>query len=771
MPKKLIRVTTVPDSLRGLLGGQLKFMSDKYEVIGVSSDGDMLNEVKIHESVKVIPINMVRTIAPFKDLKALIQLYILFKKEKPFIVHTHTPKAGLLGMIAAKYAGVPHRLHTVGGLPLLLANGSKRKVLNLVEKVTYACATGVFPNSFGLKDIIIEHEFCASSKLKVLANGSSNGINTMYFDPSLFPENKKEELKNNLGIDKNDFVFIFIGRLVSDKGINEMIKAFKRLNKEVPLIKLLLVGPLESHLDPLEKKTIKEIETNDNIITVGLEQDVRPYFTIADILIFPSHREGFPNVVMEAGAMGLPSIVSNINGCNEIIKDGENGWIIPVKDEVAIYTKMKYCIESPKEVVKAANNSRELITSRYEQKIIWEAILQEYQKLENIPLKKIIIIERKKICFVVPSLGTARVFLKNHIEELSAYFDIYLVANVHKEEMIFFTELPIKEIKNIKITRGISLISDFSALLNLCSYFKTMKFDAVHTVTPKAGLLGILASHLVSISNRIHIFTGQVWHTKKGVYKYFLMFLDRFTVWNATHILVDGQSQRQFLIKNKIVKETNSFVLGKGSISGVDTNKFIPNAFLKKEVRDELGIKENEVVYMFLGRMNSEKGIKELAEAFNSLRKKHANVRLLLVGDDEENMTPIIMQKVKDIESVIFYGVTPKPERLLQACDIFCMPSYREGFGLSVIEASLLEKPIICSDTYGLMESIIENKTGLRHKVADIDSLYLAMEKLFNDKNLVIALGKGGREYVLENFSAKIISEKWVEFYKKMFNV
>ncbi len=379
--------------------------------------------------------------------------------------------------------------------------------------------------------------------------------------------------------------------------------------------------------------------------------------------------------------------------------------------------------------------------------------------------------KRIKICFVVPSIGAARVFLKNHIEKLSIHFDIYMVANVLEEEMIYIKDFPIKEIKHINITRGINLINDLRTLIHLSYYFKSMRFDAVHTVTPKAGLLGIFAARLVNVPNRIHIFTGQVWHTKKGVFKHFLMFLDRFTVWNSTHVLVDGQSQRQFLIKNRIVAASNSFVLGKGSISGVDTNRFISNAIVKNEVRDELGIKENEVVYMFLGRMNSEKGINELAEAFNRLRKKHVNVRLLLVGEDEENMIPIVKQKQKDSGSVIFYGVTPTPERLIQACDIFCMPSHREGFGLSVIEASLLEKPIICSDTYGLMESIIENKTGLRHKVANVDSLQFAMEKLFDDQNLLEALGKGGREYVLEHFSAKTISEKWLEFYLKMFNM
>ena len=380
--------------------------------------------------------------------------------------------------------------------------------------------------------------------------------------------------------------------------------------------------------------------------------------------------------------------------------------------------------------------------------------------------------ERKKICFVVSSLGTARVFLMNHIKELSVHYDIYLIGKHEEEAIAFLSILEIKEIKNIEIPRNISLLKDFKVLFSLRSYFKEMTFDAVHTVTPKVGLIGILAARLAGINTRIHIFTGQVWHTKKGVFKTFLMFLDRFTVFNSTHILVDGESQRQFLINNKIVKEKDSFVLGKGSISGVDTNRFIPSDIVKTEVRNELGIKENEVVFMFLGRMNTDKGINELADAFSRLRKKYSNAILLFAGGDEENMTPIVKEKVNDEKSLIFFGITVTPERLLQACDVFCLPSYREGFGTSVIEASLLQKPIICSDTYGLMETIVENKTGLRHKVANSDSLFFAMEKLMNDKELRESLGKGGREYVLENFSAKKISDKWVEFYrKKIFNV
>ena len=375
--------------------------------------------------------------------------------------------------------------------------------------------------------------------------------------------------------------------------------------------------------------------------------------------------------------------------------------------------------------------------------------------------------KKKKICFIVSSPFTAKVFLLNHFKILADDFDIYLVANFENFDIKMFADIPLKDVKNINIQRNINILKDIKALFLLRKYLKEMQFDAVQTVTPKAGLVGILAARLARVNKRIHIFTGQVWYTKKSVFKSLLKFLDKIIVWSATDILVDGESQRQFLIKNNIVKENNSYVLGKGSISGVDTNRFIPSEAIKNEVRDELGIKQNEIVYMFLGRMNIDKGIRELAEAFNKLQLNNPNVRLLLVGGDEENMTSVIKQKIKNIKSVIFYGVTPTPERLLQACDVFCLPSYREGFGTSVIEASLLAKPIICSDTYGLMETIIENKTGLRHRVRDVASLYAQMRKLVNDKEYRVQLGKGGREYVLENFSANAISAKWFKFYKQ----
>ena len=376
----------MPISFKVLLKGQLRFMaSNGFDVKGVSSEGEELREVHENEGIVMEAINMSRKITPFQDLKSLWEMWNFLRKEKPQIVHTHTPKAGIIGMLAARLAGVPHRLHTVAGLPLMEATGIKRKILNFVEKLTYSSATRVYPNSKGLYDFILQNNFTQSNKLKIIANGSSNGINTTFFSPAQVSEIEKVALREKLNIHSDDFVFVFVGRIVSDKGINELIKAFSELqaagNNELTGIKLLLVGGLESDLDPLNPETLAEINQNKDIISAGFQQDVRPFFAISDALVFPSYREGFPNVVMQAGAMGLPSIVSDINGCNEIIVEGENGLIIPSKNVEKLKEKMLTLARDKNLYIKLKENSRRMIESRYEQSVVWNALLEEYEGL------------------------------------------------------------------------------------------------------------------------------------------------------------------------------------------------------------------------------------------------------------------------------------------------------------------------------------------------------------------------------------------------------
>lgn len=383
---KLIRITTVPISLDTLLNGQLKFMQEQgFDVIGVSSPGEELDRVHHRQKVKTVAIPMTRVISPIRDIKALWQLYRLFKKEKPEIVHSHTPKAGLLGMIAAKAAGVPFRLHTIAGLPLLVATGIKRRVLNQTEKLTYACATNVYPNSFGLEKIVVDHKLTNRSKLKIIGQGSSNGIDTAAFNPAEITEDTKATIRKELGITKDAFIFLFVGRVVTDKGINELVQAFWELINQNPNstnpIHLIIVGNYESHLDPLLPETEKIIEKTPNIHAVGYKSNVIDYFAIADVLTFPSYREGFPNVVMQAAAMQLNAIVTDINGCNEIVTHGDNGWIVPVKNIEKLKNRMQWCLENRKESKNMGIKSRRLMQDHYERQFIWEELLREYKRL------------------------------------------------------------------------------------------------------------------------------------------------------------------------------------------------------------------------------------------------------------------------------------------------------------------------------------------------------------------------------------------------------
>lgn len=385
--QKLIRVTTIPLSLNILLKGQLSYLNNYYSILAVSSSGKDLDEVRNREKVPTVAIEMERGINVYKDIKSFWHLYRCFKKEKPHIVHSNTPKAGLLSMAAAYFARVPIRIHTFTGLIFPSKKGFLKQLLINMDRLLCLFATNIYPEGQGVKKDLIKYGI-TKKPLRVLANGNINGIDTSHFHKDVIADKQKIQLRHELGIKKEDFVFAFVGRLVGDKGINELVAAFLQLNEFVQKkngiavpVKLLLVGPFESDLDPLKPDTKQEIRNNPSIISVGFQSDVRPYFAISKALVFPSYREGFPNVVMQAGAMGLASIVTNINGSNEIIKEGKNGLIIPVKNKIALYQAMKKIYLDKDFLLKLALNSPGIIEANFKREKVWRALLNEYKKL------------------------------------------------------------------------------------------------------------------------------------------------------------------------------------------------------------------------------------------------------------------------------------------------------------------------------------------------------------------------------------------------------
>ncbi|WP_308554366.1 glycosyltransferase family 4 protein [uncultured Porphyromonas sp.] len=376
---KILRVVTSSISFK-LIDGQAQFMQQQgYQVITASGGPFPKEGIAQLKGVRFIPQpHLVRPISIKEDLLALRDMIRLIRKERPDIIHSHTPKAGLMGMLAGWLCRVPIRIHTVAGLPLLVHRGFKRKVLNLVERITYRCATYVYPNSHRLRDTIISLKLASPDKLRVIGDGSSNGINVQHFCKALFAEELVDPIRKQLG---GSFTFIFVGRIVRDKGICELVEAFTRLQQEHPDARLLLVGGFEQKLDPLPEDVYHTIQSHPAIYCAGWQDDVRPWFVAADALAFPSYREGFPNVVMQAGAMELPCVVSDINGCNEIIIEGENGLIIPSHDAAALYQAMKRMMEDKALYTHCQQNARPLIASRYKQEDVWQATLEMYRSL------------------------------------------------------------------------------------------------------------------------------------------------------------------------------------------------------------------------------------------------------------------------------------------------------------------------------------------------------------------------------------------------------
>ena len=373
---------------------------------------------------------------------------------------------------------------------------------------------------------------------------------------------------------------------------------------------------------------------------------------------------------------------------------------------------------------------------------------------------------KKKICFVVAVPITAHAFLKDHIRALSGKYDIYLAATIQSEEDV--KGLSIAGWKSIDIERGISLTKDFQSVWQLMRYFKMMKFDAVHSVTPKAGLVTALAGRLAGVEHRAHIFTGQVWATRKGIMRELLKSIDKIICHFDNHIFVDGKSQRAFLVKEGVLTENQADVFCNGSIAGVNSERFAPNKETRMDERNKIGINEDILTYIFLGRLNHDKGIGELYQAFNRLAKDVKDVFLLLVGYDEENFIGKLSDYpcIKEGLNFYYYGITKEPEKVLNAGDIFVLPTYREGFGSSVLEAACIGLPCICSDAYGVLDAYIDGETGLQCKVGDAESLYQCMKKLHDDKTLMKIMGEKSRLRALNDFSVKPISACWVSFYE-----
>jgi glycosyltransferase involved in cell wall biosynthesis len=381
MPK-LIRITTVPMALKYLLPGQMKYMKQNgFDVIMVSADGKERQDVIQNEGCEHIIIPMTRKITPFADLRSLLRLYRFFKKQKPDIIHSHTPKAGLLGMLAARLAGVSIRIHTVAGLRFMTSAGMTRKLLVRMEKFTARCATNVWPNSSSLLQYIKEHKLVKPGKLAIIGYGSSNGIDLRRYSRTALDPGKLEEIKKQVQFNPALVYLLTVGRIVKDKGIDELLKAFSTIHRERNDIRLVLVGTFEDELDPVGEETRMLLKEHPGIIHINWSDEVEYFMALSAMLVHPSYREGFPNVLLQAGAMECPVVCSRIEGNIDIVDDGQTGIIFEVRNAKSLEEKLRFSLQQPEQLKIFSRALRNKIEQQFDQRFVHESLKNKYLEL------------------------------------------------------------------------------------------------------------------------------------------------------------------------------------------------------------------------------------------------------------------------------------------------------------------------------------------------------------------------------------------------------
>ncbi len=374
----------------------------------------------------------------------------------------------------------------------------------------------------------------------------------------------------------------------------------------------------------------------------------------------------------------------------------------------------------------------------------------------------------KKICFVAAIELSIRVFMVGHLKRLSREHNITVAVNTDNRDFLKPYGLDVK-VFPVRILRRPAPASDVLALFRLYRFFRKEGFDAVHSITPKAGLLSMSAARLAGVPIRIHTFTGQVWATAKGMKRRFLKGMDKLIARCATHILADSRSQMDFIIKEGIVREEKASVIGNGSICGVDSERFRPDPETRKMVREQLSIPEDSVLFLFLGRLTFDKGLLDLAASFAKVCRSAENTHLLVAGPDEEGMKAKMLSLCSEHpDRIHFYDFTDAPERFMAAADVFCMPSYREGFGIVVIEAGAAGVSSIGTRIYGVVDAIEDNITGFLYEPGNVEDLAEKMLKMIDEPSRRVEMGGRARERAIGLFSNDIVADAFLSFYRSL---
>lgn len=744
MHLRLIIVTTAPETVVFILKNQAKFLKKYFDIGIVVGSNNFIEKIKANEEVQVNVIKMYRNINLIGDFISLLRMIFYFLKDRPDIVHSYTPKAGLIAMLAAFICRVPVRIHTFTGLIWPTQNGIKHHLLKISDQIICYCATNIIPEGNGvLKDL--RAGGITRKPLKVIGHGNIAGIDLDYYSnncPEILAASAK--LKQTYAINKNDFVFIFIGRLNRDKGLKELLIAFKKLPNNA---RLLILGELDKSL-PIKNQELNEILSNPRIHFLGFQEDIRPALLVSKVLVLPSYREGFPNVILQAGAMERAVIASDISGCNEFITPGFNGWLNPPRDEVALELSMQKALEKPEsDLLCLGHQSRSRIEERFERKKYLTNLLDFYNSCTSVRFKNDF---SKKILLLASTKESLINFRYDLLEAIKAKgIEIHVAAPDFMKDDILeesFINLDWKRHGYYLERKGKSLVKDFYSFLTLCKLLWKIRPDYLLSYTIKPVIYGNIASFFIRPKKSFALITGPGFMFY-GTYRYSYVFKKILTIFYAYSLsrvnvifFQNSDDSRRFKELGLIRPgQVNVIVNG----SGVNLTKF-PASPLPSGLH-----------FIMASRLLYSKGVLEYVEASRRLFALYPNVKFSLAGWHDYGSDSIPKSEFNtliNMSGVNFLGRISDIRKELTKSSVFILPSYHEGTPRSVLEAMSMGRPIITTDAPGCRETVIEGVNGFLVPVTDIDALVNAMEKFILDPSLIPIMGKRSREIAEEKY-------------------
>ncbi|MDA1332503.1 MAG: glycosyltransferase [Proteobacteria bacterium] len=677
----------------------------------------------------------------------LWRLKSFLKLSQPDIIFSHNSRAALLPLLAALWSGVPVRVYFNHGVPYPAYTGPTRWLLRALEYCNLLLSTRVVTVSKDMVDLL--NTFASGINPSLINEGSACGVDLGNYAVDLC--GKPEWCKRH-GLHVQDLIVVYIGRAEKRKGFDFILRLFVDQISNAH-IKLVLCGP------SIEDVSRVLHEVPHNIIPLGFVNDVPEVLAYANVLLLPSLHEGLSYAVIEAQAAGTLVVANNIPGLRCIIEDGVTGFLVDANDP-----------EKYADIIRQVDLNREGFLHIQQQasdsvtRFSRDVFMLDYVRF----LDKIYY--RKKICFVATTAFAVNAFLKEQILALSKIYKVILCV----DNSVYPLSIDLGQgltVIYIRIERKVSLFRDIKAVLRLIKIISANSPDVVHTLTPKAGLLGLFAAWVNRVPIRCHTFTGQVWVTKSGLARYFLKQVDRFIVAFASNIFVDSNSQRQMLYRETIAKEGRIDMLGTGSIAGVNLKRFRPDVNTRLEKRRELGLSVGVCVYLFVGRITIDKGLFDLLTAFKEVAIDVPNVELWVVGPDEENLVCTLKNYSSNCNAPIrWFTHTTSPEIMMAAADVLLLPSYREGFGSVIIEAAACELPAVAYRIDGVIDAIEEHFTGILVDVGNVESFAAAMKTLALDEELRVRLGRYARDRVQRRFSSELVTGAWLDFYQQVFD-